>query len=362
VVPAGVGIGLGRGTFREWLAPFASFKLGSEEVRHTKLRFASFNLPDADMVLGMDFFLSHRIYVANSQHKLYFTYNGGPIFNLSIQEPVAAPSASVSALPTAQASTATPSATELAAQGSALVARQQYDQAIAILTQAAELDPKDPRVLYERSMAYLARKQADPALSDLNQALQLKPDYVDALLTRARVQLSRKDTAAARADLDALDRIELKGSDLRYRLSDMYLALGAPDRAVHQLDLWISVHSTDARLASAQNSRCWERMLMDQELAKAEADCHAAVRATHNDPGILDSLAWVHFRQGKFDQSMREFNGVLKRAPKTSSSLYGRGMDELKLGQTQAGEADIAAAKAMGGAALNQFDQNGLRP
>ena len=34
------------------------------------------------MLIGADFFLSHRIYVASSQRKLYFTYNGGPVFNL----------------------------------------------------------------------------------------------------------------------------------------------------------------------------------------------------------------------------------------------------------------------------------------
>ena len=34
------------------------------------------------MLLGADFFLSHRILVSNSQHKLYFTYNGGPVFQL----------------------------------------------------------------------------------------------------------------------------------------------------------------------------------------------------------------------------------------------------------------------------------------
>ena len=35
------------------------------------------------MLIGADFFLSHRIYVASSQRKLYFTYNGGPVFNLA---------------------------------------------------------------------------------------------------------------------------------------------------------------------------------------------------------------------------------------------------------------------------------------
>jgi hypothetical protein len=40
---------------------------------------------DVDMLIGADFFLSHRIYVANSQRKLYFTYNGGPVFNLTAE-------------------------------------------------------------------------------------------------------------------------------------------------------------------------------------------------------------------------------------------------------------------------------------
>jgi len=35
------------------------------------------------MLIGADFFLSHRVYVASSQNRLYFTYNGGPVFDLS---------------------------------------------------------------------------------------------------------------------------------------------------------------------------------------------------------------------------------------------------------------------------------------
>ena len=33
-----------------------------------------------DMIIGADFFLAHRIYVARSQGKIYFTYKGGPVF------------------------------------------------------------------------------------------------------------------------------------------------------------------------------------------------------------------------------------------------------------------------------------------
>jgi len=83
VRPAGRSGGVGRRTIETWIAPVASFKIGDEDVRNTRLRIGATDLPDGDMLLGTDFFLSHRIYVARSQGKLYFTYNGGPVFDLA---------------------------------------------------------------------------------------------------------------------------------------------------------------------------------------------------------------------------------------------------------------------------------------
>ena len=52
-------------------------------MHNVRLRFANFSMDEGDMLLGADFFLSHRVYVANSQDKLYFTYNGGPPFDVT---------------------------------------------------------------------------------------------------------------------------------------------------------------------------------------------------------------------------------------------------------------------------------------
>ena len=56
-------------------------KIGTEEVRNIKIRFGDIGLEEADMLIGADFFLSHRVYVANSLRRMYFTYDGGPVFN-----------------------------------------------------------------------------------------------------------------------------------------------------------------------------------------------------------------------------------------------------------------------------------------
>jgi hypothetical protein len=52
------------------------------------------------MLLGADFIRAHRIYIAKSQGKLYFSYNGGPIFQVvrpQPDEPQAAPAPAASA-------------------------------------------------------------------------------------------------------------------------------------------------------------------------------------------------------------------------------------------------------------------------
>jgi predicted aspartyl protease len=80
---AGRFVGIGGAGGDEWLAPFASFKIGDEEIRNTRLRIGDIQLNDTEMILGADFFLSHHVLVATSQKKLYFTYNGGRVFDLS---------------------------------------------------------------------------------------------------------------------------------------------------------------------------------------------------------------------------------------------------------------------------------------
>ena len=83
VVVAGFSEGIGAKTHPNWIAPVDSFKIGGEEIKHTRLRLADLDGSDIDMLLGADFFLSHRIYVSATQRKIYFTYNGRPVFDLT---------------------------------------------------------------------------------------------------------------------------------------------------------------------------------------------------------------------------------------------------------------------------------------
>lgn len=99
MMPAAPIRGAGRGEVRGWTAPLQKFELGSELILNSRVGIGEFDLANIDMLLGIDFFLSHRIYVAKSQRRIYFTYVGGKVFgNAAAAAPQAGASAPASSL------------------------------------------------------------------------------------------------------------------------------------------------------------------------------------------------------------------------------------------------------------------------
>ena len=366
VVEAGYSTGIGRGAVKTYIAPFASFKIGDdEEVKNTRLRMADINLSQGDMLLGADFFLSHHILVSNSQRRLYFTYNGGPVFNLSRK--LSADQAAPAEVPGAATQDEPADAAAFARRGAASLGRRDFQQAIADFTRARELNPNEPEFAYERGMAYWQNKQPVPAMSDLDQAITLNSDYLAARMARARLRLSDKDRAGAAADLDAADQVAPKQADVRFELAQLYEQTDFPARAVPQYGLWIANHPDDSKIVQALHHRCWVRAMQGQDLEKALDDCTAAYRRSDKSihPGvaaILDARGLVRLRLGNYDKAIADYDESLKLAPKNARSLYGRGIARLRKNNTAEGEADLAQARALSSTVAKEFEDRGITP
>jgi tetratricopeptide (TPR) repeat protein len=358
VTDGGASYGLGHKLAKTWITRFSSFKIGDEEVQHAQLRFGDIDLPNADMLVGADFFLSHRVYVASSQNRIYFTYNGGPVFDLSAaQAPPEAPSAEA-ATGAAAAAAAPDAATRLdqptdaagfARRGAAFDARHDYDAAIADLTRACELAPTESNNFYRRGMVHWHKGQADAALTDFDQAIKLKPDNADALIGRAGLRVSRKAPAAeVSADLEAAANALPKQAEMHLKIGSLYDAVDEPAAAVSEYSTWIDSHPRDNLLmAGALNSRCWSRALTGKALQQALDDCNAALRMRPNTADFLDSRGLVHLRQSSYDKAIADYDAALHLEPNIAWSLYGRGLAKLRKGLTAEGHADIAAATAL---------------
>lgn len=86
VTAAGHTTGIGGGSLQSWRARFTAFQIADETINNPELRVVDTSTlrhgPDFDMVLGADFFRTHRVLFAYSQNKVYFSYLGGHVFQI----------------------------------------------------------------------------------------------------------------------------------------------------------------------------------------------------------------------------------------------------------------------------------------
>ena len=407
VAPLGMSGGITGNRFEIWSAPVRVFQIGGEKVEHTHLLIADIepSLPvgwirarhPVDMILGDDFFLSHRIYVAYSQRKLYFTYNGGPLFNLNLPQfarashpPAASPTTAASST-AASATTAAGSPTSaagLARQGMAFAAMREYHRALADLTRACTLAPHSAHDRYERATVNLEAHQYRSALADLDTAIALQPDDLKAHLARAELLHGHPalDTAGGPAqiesDLETVARLARPAADVRLSLASLYGDLGKYSAAIAQVDQWLAQHRLLSDQVTGLNERCWLRATADRDLHRALSDCDEALNLseraptnlyrshfgytqsapTSGSPAVRDSRGLVYLRLGRYGHAIDDYDTALREDPRLPTSLYGRGLAELRRGEPRRGDADLAAAKKLGKRVAAQFRRMGLGP
>jgi tetratricopeptide (TPR) repeat protein/predicted aspartyl protease len=376
VVDGGFTRGVGQRPVKNWIAPFASFRLGDEEIRNTRLRIGDPGLDSADMLIGADFFLSHRIYVASRQHQLFFTYNGGAVFNLKAlpaPEPPASDAPPAADGPPTSDGPRAPSAPDepkdaaaYSRRGTAFAARRDFQHAIADLTRACELAPDEADFFYERGIARRDSGQPIPALADFDQALKIKFDHVPALAARAELRLQNGDAVAAVEDLDTAGRTAAKEADVRFRLGLDYQHADLMAQSAAQYDLWIAAHRDDARLGAALANTCWAKALLGQDLKTALRDCNSALdrlgKKNAGSAAILLSRGVVRLRLGDYDKAIADFDAALALRPNSAWSLYGRGIAKLRRAQAAEGGADMSAATAVSPAIAEDFARRGIGP
>jgi tetratricopeptide (TPR) repeat protein len=369
---AGVTYGVyGKGQ-ETYLAPFASFKIGDEEIKNTQLRMADIALGDSDMLLGADFFLSHRILISNTQKKIYFTYNGGPVFRLGgaarqVAQGSNVPAATSPGTPASAPGAAAAggdglkSAAEFQRRGQANASRREYVAAIDDFSKAIELEPSNGAHYHARAMARLANRQPVLAMADLDQALKYNPSDVPALITRGRLYLQARDPGRATSDFEAALKLDPQSTTLPTEIGYAYARAGLFEPALQQLDSWVATHPRDDALPQVLNARCWTRAVWGKELDRALADCDAALKADKIS-GVMDSRGLVLLRLGRLDDAIAQYSAAIRLQPRLAPALYGRGLAELKKGAKAEGAADIEAAKAIAPELPAEYRRFGLAP
>lgn len=192
----------------------------------------------------------------------------------------------------------------------------------------------------------------------MDQALRLSPEDPD--VVRGYGVLMRKlgRMPEALADLEEANRIDpLNPATIDARARTLR-SLG---RAGDAIAIWDAAVAVDPS-SMALNSRCWERAVANRDLPLAEADCATAVQREPKTAAYWDSYALVALRMGHLDEATKRYDQALALNPRQAPSLYARGITRLRAGDTDRGQADIAAAKALDPTAPDELTEAGLTP
>jgi tetratricopeptide (TPR) repeat protein len=350
--------GIGRKLVNTWTVPVDSFSVGTEMIQHSQMQVLDGSLgEDVDMLLGVDFILAHHMFIANSSKKIYFTYNGGRLFTYAAASTDSGPAPAGSA---AQADQTPKTANDYLLSGRAHVSRGELSEALHDLDEAIRLAPDQAAYYLARASAHLANKQPQAALSDLDTSLNLDPKDIGVWLMRAGLRLARTDRPGAASDVATASKLPANSAQNR-ELAYLYIELGQPAAALPILDAWIGQHGDgDAMLGAVLNERCWARTLSNQLLDDALKDCRQAIKRNGDNPAYLDSLGLVQLRLGHYAESIQAYQQALAKNPHAAWARYGLGLAEIRSGQSDAGNADLASARALNPQIDARFGQYGL--
>jgi tetratricopeptide (TPR) repeat protein len=127
------------------------------------------------------------------------------------------------------------------------------------------------------------------------------------------------------------------------------------------------IAAADQLVQSAPNNarelgiRCFMRAAAGRDLQLALTDCNEALRLDPEDYSVLENRGLVYLRLGRFDEAIADYDASLKRAPKHSLALFGRGIAKQRRGHTVESSVDIAAAKAIDSDIAEVFSSYGVK-
>jgi tetratricopeptide (TPR) repeat protein len=232
---------------------------------------------------------------------------------------------------------------------------QRIDGCSAVIKGGRDKGDKLAEAFNNRGMAYRLKGDLDRAIADYNQAIKLNSKFAQAYNNRGVAYDNKGEYDHAIQDYD--QAIKLKPSaEVHFNRGNAYLGKGQYDHAIDDYNQALKLKSD---FAPALDNRCWARAVVGI-LRLALADCNEALRLIPNNAATLDSRAFVHLKLDQFDAAVSDYDAASRINPKLAFALYGRGLARLK-NEDPAGDADIAAAKALQADIAEEYARYGIQ-
>jgi tetratricopeptide (TPR) repeat protein len=229
-----------------------------------------------------------------------------------------------------------------------------HDRAMASVNRAIELQPTEWMYLLRERI----RESADLAgrRGDVEAALKEKPDSREARARLAHVQYLARQY---QEEIGTLDDLLKNAKDSEYQLLRIVAQLKNTQSEAARRDLAEAL--ARATRAREYNDICWQLAVANEELNTALEYCDKAIENSAGKVRYSDSRGFVLLRMSRYEDAAAEYTRALEMVPTFASSLYGRGIARLRLGEIDSGKADITSAHDLDWEVDRKFADYGLR-
>jgi tetratricopeptide (TPR) repeat protein len=185
--------------------------------------------------------------------------------------------------------------------------------------QALALEPGSIPGRAIRAELRFRQKKFDEAEKLAREILKERPEASDVRLLLALVMAGQKKHKEAAAELKAVLAANPENIEWRYVLAGIYSEMGDAAAAEQELQRILQKKPDHA---PSKNDLGYMWADRGVNMAKAEQLIREALKSSPESPAYLDSLGWVLYKEGKFDEAVRMLQDATKAAPDLDAVLW----------------------------------------
>ena len=195
------------------------------------------------------------------------------------------------------------------------------DQAIDFYTEEILRQSREARACHRRGLVWAAKANADAALADLSEAIRLDPKNAASFVDRGIVWIRKKDHVKARADFNEAVRLDPTYAEAFNRRGDSWYDAKEYDKALADYNEAIRLDPKDA---NAFNDR-GDVSSLKKDYDSAPADYNEAIRLDPRLAMAFNSRARVWYFKGDYKKALADYNDAVRLDPKHALAFCDRG-------------------------------------
>ena len=198
-----------------------------------------------------------------------------------------------------------------------------------------------PELLMLASLTYLALKDPAAAEKTLRATIEADPSRNDPYSMLGSIYVSQGRLDEALTEFEALAKKQARPIGPLTMLGLIFERQGKTDAAIKRYE---DVLALDSRAMMASNNLAWLLAERGQDLDRALQLAQTAVSVRPEEPQVLDTLGWVHYKRNQPQQAIPFFQQSVQKSPNNAEFHYHLGLAILKTGDNVKGRASLQRA------------------